>query len=83
VGLRPHFFLRHFFSSLIIDGFVKSPFCPIFVIPAKAGIQVIQLVLSASGGQRTYNYLKGLDSGFRRNDRKAYLQTFYEIIILD
>jgi len=26
--------------------------------------------------------LKGLDSGFRRNDRKAYLQTFYEIINL-
>ncbi len=23
----------------IIDGFVKSPCCPIFVIPAKAGIQ--------------------------------------------
>ena len=33
-----------------------------------------------TGVQRTYNYLKGLDSGFRRNDRKAYLQTFYEII---
>ena len=33
-----------------------------------------------TGVQRTYKYLKGLDSGFRRNDRKAYLQTFYEII---
>ena len=30
-----------------VDGFVKSPFCPIFVIPAKAGIQLIQAVLSA------------------------------------
>ena len=36
-----------------------------------------------TGVQRTYNYLKGLDSGFRRNDRKAYLQTFYEAIIID
>ena len=36
-----------------------------------------------TGVQRTYNYLKGLDSGFRRNDRKAYSQTFYEIIIFD
>jgi hypothetical protein len=35
------------------DGFVKSPFCPIFVIPAKAGIQLIQAVL---------------DSCFRRSD---------------
>jgi hypothetical protein len=24
------------------DGLVKSPFCPIFVIPAQAGIQLIQ-----------------------------------------
>jgi hypothetical protein len=27
------------FCILIFDGFVKSPFCSIFVIPAKAGIQ--------------------------------------------
>ena len=37
----------------IHDGFVKSPFYPIFVIPAKAGIQLIQAVL---------------DSCFRRSD---------------
>ena len=36
-----------------IDGLVKSLFCPIFVIPAKAGIQLIQAVL---------------DSCFRRSD---------------
>ena len=36
-----------------------------------------------TGVQRTYNYLKGLDSGFRRNGRKAYLQTFYETIKID
>jgi hypothetical protein len=36
-----------------IDGLVKSPFCPIFVIPAKAGIQITQVVL---------------DSCFRRSD---------------
>ena len=36
-----------------LDGFVKSPFSPIFVIPAKAGIQLIQRVL---------------DSCFRRSD---------------
>ena len=35
------------------DEFVKSPFGPIFVIPAKAGIQLIRLVL---------------DSCFRRSD---------------
>jgi len=29
------------------DSFVKSPFYPIFVIPAKAGIQLIQVVVSA------------------------------------
>ena len=33
-----------------IDGLVKSPFYPIFVIPAKAGIQLIQAVLSRLGG---------------------------------
>ena len=35
------------FRLLIFDGFVKSPFCPIFVIPAKAGIQLIQIVLDS------------------------------------
>ena len=39
--------------SFIIDGLVKSPFGPIFVTPAKAGIQLIQVVL---------------DSCFRRSD---------------
>ena len=34
----------------IIDDLVKSPYCPIFVIPAKAGIQLIQAVLSRLGG---------------------------------
>ena len=38
---------------IIIDGLVKSPFSPLFVIPAKAGIQLFQLVL---------------DSGFHRSD---------------
>jgi hypothetical protein len=38
---------------LYFDGFVKSPFGPIFVIPAKAGIQFIKEVL---------------DSCFRRSD---------------
>jgi len=33
-----------------------------------------------TGVQRTYNYLKRLDSGFRRNARKKHFQTFYEII---
>jgi len=36
-----------------VDDLVKSRFCPIFVIPAKAGIQLIQAVL---------------DSCFRRSD---------------
>jgi len=44
---KPHF------QSAKADGSVKSLFCPIFVIPAKAGIQLIQAVL---------------DSCFRRSD---------------
>jgi len=40
-------------KSAIFDGFVKSPFGPIFVIPGKAGNQLIQVVL---------------DSCFRRSD---------------
>jgi hypothetical protein len=34
-------------KDIKIDGPVKSPFCPVFVIPAKAGIQAFQAVLSA------------------------------------
>jgi len=41
------------FLPFIINGFVKSPFGLLFVIPAKAGIQLIQAVL---------------DSCFRRSD---------------
>jgi len=33
-----------------------------------------------TGVQIIYNYLKGLDSGFRRNDEKPHFQIFYEII---
>jgi hypothetical protein len=33
-----------------------------------------------TGVQRIYNYLKKLDSGFRRNDRKPHFQTSYEFI---
>jgi hypothetical protein len=36
-----------FFHFLKNDGFVKSPFRPFFVIPAKAGIQLIQVVLDS------------------------------------
>jgi hypothetical protein len=36
-----------------------------------------------TGVQRIDNYLKGLDSGFRRNDGKPHFQTFYEIINID
>ena len=35
-----------------------------------------------TGVQRIYNYLKRLDSGFRRNDEKPHFQTFYEVIKL-
>ncbi|MFO7971758.1 MAG: hypothetical protein R6U40_08405 [Desulfobacterales bacterium] len=38
------------------------------VTPAKAGIQIL------------CNYLKILDSGFRRNDGKRYFMTFCEFI---
>jgi hypothetical protein len=34
-----------FLNSSILDGLVKSPKLPIFVIPAKAGIQEYQLLL--------------------------------------
>jgi hypothetical protein len=33
-----------------------------------------------TGVQRIYNCLRTVDSGFRRNDGKTHLQTFYEII---
>ncbi len=34
-----------FYESIILDGFVKSHQIPIFVVPAKAGIQEIQVLL--------------------------------------
>ena len=45
--------LATFYEIIKIDGLVKSPVGPLFVIPAKAGIQLIQIVL---------------DSCFRRSD---------------
>ena len=36
-----------------------------------------------TGVQRLYKYLKKLDSGFRRNDRKPHFQTFYNSIKID
>ena len=39
-----------FYEIINNDDLVKSPFYPIFVIPAKAGIQLIQAVLSRLGG---------------------------------
>jgi len=36
-----------------------------------------------TGVQEVYKFLKELDSGFRRNDRKTFFQTFYESIIVD
>jgi hypothetical protein len=42
--LRKSFMARY---SLKSDGFVKSRFPPCFVIPAKAGIQLIQAVLGS------------------------------------
>jgi hypothetical protein len=44
-------------SFINFDGFVKSPFCSMVVIPAKAGIQLFQDVL---------------DPGFRRGDDWRY-----------
>jgi len=34
-----------------------------------------------TGVQGTYNLLKELDSGFRRNDRQTHFLTFYEFIL--
>ena len=36
-----------------------------------------------TGVQKIYNYLKRLDSGFRRNDRKTFFPTFYKFIIIE
>jgi hypothetical protein len=47
----------HLAHSFLFDGFVKSPFCSMVVIPAKAGIQLFQDVL---------------DPGFRRGDDWRY-----------
>jgi hypothetical protein len=49
------------------DDLVKSPFCPIFVIPAKAGIQ--------SRSERDFKYLKILWTPVSTG-----VTTFYEII---
>ena len=46
----------NFSMLLYIDGIVKSRKTPLSVIPAKAGIQFIQIVT------------KALDSGFHRSD---------------
>jgi len=35
-----------------------------------------------TGVQRISNYLKEMDSGFRRNDEKTKITTFYEFINL-
>jgi len=45
-----------FYEIVMIDGLVKSLKLPIFVIPAKAGIQFFQVVTTS------------LDSGFHRSD---------------
>jgi hypothetical protein len=45
-----------FYETVKNDGFVKSLKLPIFVIPAKAGIQFFQVVTTS------------LDSGFHRSD---------------
>jgi len=55
------------------DGFVKSRHSSLPV----PGRQV------KTGVQRIDNYLKRLDSGFRRNDGKQHLNTFYEIVKYD
>ena len=53
------------------DGSVKSLFCPIFVIPAKAGIQLIQAVLDScfrrSDGFETF--YESINSGTREPER--------------
>ena len=47
----------------------------------KRGPKVVTPV--KTGVQRIYNYLKRLDSGFRRNEGKQHFKTFYETINLD
>jgi hypothetical protein len=36
---------RKFIPSSYIDGLVKSPSCPIYVVPAKAEILMVQFIL--------------------------------------
>jgi hypothetical protein len=42
-----HFLIFAVFEGYNIDGLVKSRFYPVFVIPAKAGIQLNQAVLDS------------------------------------
>jgi hypothetical protein len=59
-----------------------------FVVAAHLGSALHSSVFArlASGAfyetivQTIYNYLKRLDSGFRRNDEKPHFPTFYESI---
>lgn len=44
----------------LIDGFVKSPLFPFFVIPTKAGIQLIRVVMDSNfrGGDDLSDFLR-------------------------
>jgi glycosyltransferase involved in cell wall biosynthesis len=48
--------------------------------PEKPRLEQISRDWGLAGVQMLYNYLKKLDSGFRRNDGKRYFSTFYETI---
>ena len=57
--------------SSVFARLASGAFYETIVTPVETGVQAI------------YNYLKRLDSGFRRNDEKRHFQTFYEIIKID
>jgi len=56
----------------MVYGFVKSPFCPIFVIPAEAGIQYYQVITSSldSRFRGSDDFLRGHHGSRKKHDRK-------------
>jgi hypothetical protein len=55
---------KYGFNPTIFDVFVKSPICPLFVIPAKAGIQLFQVVMDSRfcGSDSIFEFLRSIIS---------------------
>jgi len=64
VNPKPGFRIQRPCCCLKLDGFVKSPICPIIVIPAKAGIQLFQGIMDSRSPIGVEDRFRGSDSIF-------------------